>query len=165
MPTPPIFQLSLGESPNLRPNPRYLNPEMDRERFGREDNLWFQSFRNFAEKEFSLENLDFFAKTIGLEKLFQDPSTRSMAVAKLNSIIDEFVGNTAPRQVNFSAQVMAEFRNADSIDKKVHAIVAMKDEVGRLIKNDTLNRYLLSEDYKQAARRVDAVMGTHYSSP
>jgi hypothetical protein len=152
MANPPIFTPA---------NARFLNPIADPSH-REEDMIWWNALKQFAEREQSSENIDFYLQTIGIENLFGDPSTRKGAEERLKGIINEFFEEDSPRPINISNAVRIEFNNAETIDEKATAVASIRDEIKSLIAQNTMSRFLSSDDYQITAATVDQQFGTQY---
>uniref|UniRef100_A0AC34F7R9 RGS domain-containing protein n=1 Tax=Panagrolaimus sp. ES5 TaxID=591445 RepID=A0AC34F7R9_9BILA len=113
-------------------------------------------FREFLEKEFSAENLDFLLKCREYQKLFENEKKNSKKIARLaKEIYDDFVAaEIAPKEINIEAQIRASTKAAVNETLKENTFSLAQKQIQTLIENDKYPRFLKSQEYQNLLQSV-----------
>ena len=107
--------------------------------------VWFGQLMLFAQKEFSSENLYFIKVVEALEggNLFYREY-------KTGRIVKKYINADGVRMINISAEVKKNI----VANPCVKTLVAAKKEILKMVKGDTWNRFLKSEQYRDGQRLI-----------
>jgi hypothetical protein len=107
-------------------------------------------FRDFLEKEFSAENLDFLLKCREYQKLFENEKKNQKKISRLaKEIYDDFIAaEVAPKEINIEAQIRASTKAAVNETLKENTFSLAQKQIQTLIENDKYPRFLKSQEYQ-----------------
>lgn len=113
-------------------------------------------FREFLEKEFSAENLDFLLKCREYQKLFQNEKKHFKKISRLaREIYDDFIAaEIAPKEINIEAQIRASTKAAVNETLKENTFSLAQKQIQTLIENDKYPRFLKSAEYQNLFQTV-----------
>ena len=95
------------------------------------------------EREFGIENYDFYRESERVSKITNLRHIRE----NLQGMIDQFVRDEAPRQININFQIRGEFlgifeRDDATLGDLVGALKAVQKDIFNLMENDSLPRFM-----------------------
>jgi hypothetical protein len=127
-------------------NPRYLlsNPVI------------LEYFVKACEKEFSTENIEFY-QTAQVFKHHSADDSREVVLARATKIVEEFVSNTAAKQVNLKAKYQNDILDklkSGRIDR--YLFEAAEEEILALMNSDSFRRFKGSPAFRQCLELMNS---------